>query len=211
MKPINKIFEYLKESNLTMIGYKYQDERIKDELISKLPHIEIFEFDSSFSVMSALKRTIRDKKIGSVLDGEEFSNTNFLVVDLGNFSMSKSEDGFKSMANGDHSRRCREWTFERSRHISEFIGHMRKEVLETKYSLIILSPVNSTMGSALGNDIPSFSGGNRSIYMADMVYVIEGRKIKIIKNRFGFDGDNITISLDNLKDYKYICSYENNN
>jgi hypothetical protein len=174
-----------------MIGYKYQDERIKDELISKLPHIEIFEFDSSFSVMSALKRTIRDKKIGSVLDGEEFSNTNFLVVDLGNFSMSKSESAF-----------------ERSRHISEFVGQMRKEVLETKYSLIILSPVNSTMGSALGNDIPSFSGGNRSIYMADMAYVIEGRKIKIIKNRF--DGDNITISLDNLKDYKYICSYENN-
>ena len=194
MKPINKIFEYLKESNLTMIGYKYQDERIKDELISKLPHIEIFEFDSSFSVMSALKRTIREKKIDSVLDGEEFSNTNFLVVDLGNFNMSKSED-----------------TFGRSRHISEFIGQMRKEVLETKYSLIILSPVNSTMGSALGKSIPSFSGGNRSIYMADMAYVIEGRKIKIIKNRFGFDGDNITISLDNLKDYKYICSYENNN
>lgn len=191
MKPINKIFEYLKESNLTMIGYKYQDERIKDELISKLPHIEIFEFDSSFSVMSALKRTIRDKKIGSVLDGEEFSNTNFLVVDLGNFSMPKSEDAFG-----------------RSRHISEFVGQMRKEVLETKYSLIILSPVNSTMESALGNDIPSFSGGNRSIYMADMAYVIEGRKIKIIKNRF--DSDNITISLDNLKDYKYICSYENN-
>lgn len=200
MKPINKIFEYLKESNLTMIGYKYQDERIKDEFISKLPHIEIFEFDSSFSVMSALKRTIRDKKIGSVLDGEEFSNTNFLVVDLGNFSMSKSEDSNESLS---------VWTFERSRHISEFVGQMRKEVLETKYSLIILSPVNSTMESALGNDIPSFSGGNRSIYMADMVYVIEGRKIKIIKNRF--DSDNITISLDNLKDYKYICSYENNN
>ena len=192
MKPINKIFEYLKESNLTMIGYKYQDERIKDELISKLPHIEIFEFDSSFSVMSALKRTIREKKIDSVLDGEEFSNTNFLVVDLGNFSMPKSEDAFG-----------------RSRHISEFIGQMRKEVMETKYSLIILSPVNSTMGSTLGKSIPSFSGGDRSIYMADMAYVIEGRKIKIIKNRF--DGDNITISLDNLKDYKYICSYENNN
>jgi hypothetical protein len=147
--------------------------------------------------MSALKRTIRDKKIGSVLDGEEFSNTNFLVVDLGNFSMSKSEDSNESLS---------VWTFERSRHISEFIGQMRKEVLETKYSLIILSPVNSTMGSALGN--PSFSGGNRSIHMADMAYVIEGGKIKIIKNRF--DSDNITISLDNLKDYKYICSYENN-
>jgi hypothetical protein len=126
-----------------------------------------------------------------VLDGEDFSNANFLVVDLGNFSIPKSEDAFG-----------------RSRHISEFIGQMRKEILETQYSLIILSPVNSTMESALGNDIPSFSGGNRSIYMADMAYVMEGRKIKIIKNRF--DGDNITISLDNLKDYKYICSYENN-
>ena len=192
MKPINKIFEYLKESNLTMIGYKYQDERIKDELISKLPHIEIFEFDSSFSVMATLKQTIREKKIDSVLDGEDFSNAEFIVVDLGNFSIPKSEDAFV-----------------RSRNISEFIGQMRKEVLETKYSLIILSPVNSTMESALGNDIPSFSGGNRSVYMADMVYLIEGRKIKIIKNRF--DGDNITISLDNLKDYNYICSYENNN
>ena len=192
MKPINKIFEYLKESNLTMIGYKYQDERIKDELISKLPHIEIFEFDSSFSVMVALKQTIREKKIDSVLDGEDFSNAEFIVVDLGNFSMSKSEDSFV-----------------RSRNISEFIGQMRKEVLDTKYSLIILSPVNSIMESALGNDIPSFSGGNRSVYMADMVYVIEGRKIKIIKNRF--DVDNISLSLDGLKDYKYICSYENNN
>ena len=198
MKPINKIFEYLKESNLTMIGYKYQDERIKDELISKLPHIEIFEFDSSFSVMAALKRTIRDKKIDSVLDGgEDFSNAEFIVVDLGNFDYPKEYDPSTSLG-----------SMNRSRSISEFIGQMRKEVLETKYSLIILSPVNSTMESALGNDIPSFSGGNRSIYMADMVYVIEGRKIKIIKNRF--DGDNITISLDNLKDYKYICSYENN-
>ena len=192
MKPINKIFEYLKESNLTMIGYKYQDERTKDELISKLPHIEIFEFDSSFSVMTALKRTIREKRIDSVLDGEDFSNVEFVVVDLGNFNRPKKE-----------------YVIGRSRHISEFIGQMRKEVMETQYSLIILSPVNSTMESALGNDIPSFSGGNRSVYMADMVYVIEGRKIKIIKNRF--DVDNISLSLDGLKDYKYICSYENNN
>ena len=186
MKPINKIFEYLKESNLTMIGYKYQDERIKDELISKLPHIEIFEFDSSFSVMAALTRTIREKKIDSVLDGEGFSNVEFVVVDLGNFDYSKEYDSSTSLG-----------SMSRSRSISEFIGQMRKEVMETKYSLIILSPVNS---NPIG-EIPSFSGGNRSIYMADMVYVIEGRKIKIIKNRF--DGDNII-------DYKYIFRYENN-
>lgn len=72
-----------------MIGYKFLDEPIKDEFISKLPHIEIFEFDSSFSVMVVLER-----------------------------------------------------------------------------------------------------------------------KINVVKNRF--DSDNISISLDGLKDYKYICSYEDN-
>ena len=72
-----------------MIGYKFLDEPIKDEFISKLPHIEIFEFDFVFSVM-----------------------------------------------------------------------------------------------------------------------VVLGRKINVVKNRF--DSDNISISLDGLKDYKYICSYEDN-
>ena len=182
MKSINKIFEYLKESNLTMIGYKYQDERIKDELISKLPHIEIFEFDSSFSVMKALTRTIRDEKIDSVLDGKGFSNVEFVVVDLGNFNTQKYD-------------------------LSTSLGSM-KELMETKYSLIILSPVNSnSIGES--SESSSFGGGNRSVYMADVVYVIQGEKINIMKNRFG--SDNITVSLDNLKDYKYICSYENNN
>jgi len=35
-----------------------------------------------------------------------------------------------------------------------------------------------------------------------------GIKINVVKNRF--DGDNISISFDGLKDYKYICSYEDN-
>jgi len=193
MKSINKIFECLKESNLTMIGYKYQDERIKDELISKLPHIEIFEFDSSFSVMKDLTRTIRDEKIDSVLDGKGFSNVEFVVVDLGNFNTQKYD---LSTSLGSMSR---------SRSISEFIGKMREELMETKYSLIILSPVNSN----LIGESSSFGGGNRGVYMADVVYVIQGEKINIMKNRLG--SDNITVSLDDLKDYKYICSYENNN
>jgi hypothetical protein len=38
--------------------------------------------------------------------------------------------------------------------------------------------------------------------------VVLGRKINVVKNRL--DGDNISISLDGLKYYKYICSYEDN-
>jgi hypothetical protein len=55
---IEQIFDFMNKSNLTIVGYQFQDERIKDEFISKLPHIEIFEFDSSFSVMSLLKRML---------------------------------------------------------------------------------------------------------------------------------------------------------
>jgi hypothetical protein len=92
-----------------------------------------------------------------------------------------------------------------SRSISEFVEKMRKEIVETKYKLVILSPVNSNpMG-----EIPSFTGGSRTSYMADLVYVIEGKKINIVKNRF--ERDNVSVSLENLKDYKYICNYENNN
>lgn len=186
MEPISKIFDFLKESNLTMIGYKFRDERIKDELISKIPCIEIFEFDSSFSVMATLKQTVRERKIGSVIDGEDFSQEEFLVVDLAGFR-SKSDEAIS-----------------RSKEISDMVEEMRAHTIGTEYKLIVLSPINSNPSG----EVPSFRGGSRSLYAADLVYVIEGRKINILKNRF--DGDNITISLDGLKDYKYICSYENN-
>lgn len=185
---IEQIFDFMNESNLTIVGYKFQDERIKDEFISKLPHIEIFEFDSSFSVMSSLKQKVRQNKIDFVLEGGSISNVKFIVVDLSNFKRHKDLSNMVI-----------------SRSISEFIDKMRKEVMETNYKLIILSPVNS---NPIG-EMPSFTGGSRSLYMADLVYVIEGKKINIVKNRI--ERDNVSVSLENIKDYKYICNYENNN
>lgn len=178
----------MNESNLTIVGYKFQDERIKDEFISKLPHIEIFEFDSSFSVISSLKQKVRENKIDFVLEGSSISNMKFVVVDLSNFKRHKDLSDMVI-----------------SRSISEFVEKMRIEVMETNYRLVILSPVNSNpMG-----EIPSFTGGSRTLHIADLVYVIEGKKINIVKNRF--ERDNVSVSLENLKDYKYICNYENNN
>jgi SepF-like predicted cell division protein (DUF552 family) len=185
---IEQIFDFMNKSNLTIVGYKFQDERIKDEFISKLPHIEIFEFDSSFSVISSLKQKVRENKIDFVLEGSSISNMKFVVVDLSNFKRHKDLSDMVI-----------------SRSISEFVEKMRKEIVETKYKLVILSPVNSNpMG-----EIPSFTGGSRTLYMADLVYVIEGKKINIVKNRI--ERDNVSVSLENLKDYKYICNYENNN
>ena len=141
----------MNESNLTIVGYKFQDERIKDEFISKLPHIEIFEFDSSFSVISSLKQKVRENKIDFVLEGSSISNMKFVVVDLSNFKRHKDLSDMVI-----------------SRSISEFVEKMRIEVMETNYRLVILSPVNSNpMG-----EIPSFTGGSRTLHIADLVYVI---------------------------------------
>ena len=40
---------------------------------------------------------------------------------------------------------------------------------------------------------------------------MQEKSMKVIKNRFGENGDDILVSFDKLKDYNYICNYENNN
>jgi hypothetical protein len=42
-----------------------------------------------------------------------------------------------------------------------------------------------------GNDINNFSGGSAPLYVSDLVFTISDNKIKVIKNRFGHDGDEI--------------------
>jgi len=50
------------ESTLTLIGYTFKDERIKDELISNFNYVEIKEIDSSFSFKSFL----RNEKLNTI-------------------------------------------------------------------------------------------------------------------------------------------------
>jgi hypothetical protein len=187
---IEQIFDFMNESNLTIVGYNFQDERIKDEFVSKLPHIEIFEFDSSFSVISSLKQKVRENKIDFVLEGSSISNMKFVVVDLANMKRHKDLSDIVY-----------------SRLISTFLESLRVDIYPTDYKVIVLSPVNTNITG--GTSATSFMGGSRSLYMADLAYVIEGKKINIVKNRF--ERDNVSVSLENLKDYKYICNYENNN
>ena len=52
MKKIDELFDLVKQSDMTLIGYTFQDERIKDELISNLNYIDVGKIDSSFSLRS---------------------------------------------------------------------------------------------------------------------------------------------------------------
>ena len=55
MEDISYFFNILEKSDISLLGYTFKNERIKDEIISKIPHVEIKEIDSSFSFRSYLR------------------------------------------------------------------------------------------------------------------------------------------------------------
>jgi hypothetical protein len=88
MKDIDYLFDLLKQSHISLLGYRFKQERLKDEIISKLPHMVFPEIDSSFSFKSFL----RDLKIQSILEtGETVETPEYLVLDL-NEIVFKSDD-----------------------------------------------------------------------------------------------------------------------
>jgi len=65
------------ESTLTLIGYTFKDERIKDELISNFNYVEIKEIDSSFSFKSFL----RNEKLNTIsLNAFWFKKINYKII-----------------------------------------------------------------------------------------------------------------------------------
>jgi hypothetical protein len=79
---------------------------------------------------------------------------------------------------------------------------------DSEYKLIITSPVNKTIGSDDSNNI-SYIGGNKTVYLSDVVFNIEGDKIRILKNRYGYlssDFENNIINIVNLKENSYEYS-----
>ena len=76
---IDYLFDLLKQSDISLLGYTFKQERLKDEIISKLPHVVIPEIDSSFSFKSFL----RNLKLESILEtGESVKNPEYIVLDL---------------------------------------------------------------------------------------------------------------------------------
>lgn len=158
----------IQESPLTLIGYTFKDERIKDELISNFNYVEIKEIDSSFSFKSFL----RNEKLNQVLDsGKEFD---YILLDLNNIR--PTYDGVSK--------------WDKSSFIRNVLEKLRERIWvegETQYKIIVTSPVHN----GPNDDIGSFIGGNQPIYMADLVVVLKDDISRVIKNRNGGEGDYI--------------------
>ena len=191
MKGIEYFFELIQKSDISLLGYRFKQERLKDEIISKLPHLVVPEIDSSFSFKSFL----RELKIKSILEtGDTVNNPEYLVLDL-------NEIVFKSGDLGG-----------RQNQIGNILNKIREDMYsgpEIPYKLLILTSLYSSVKNVDDVSITNFSGGSEPIYISDVVIVMGEKSMKVLKNRFGDNG--IDIFYNKLKDYNYICSYENNN
>ena len=191
MKSIEYFFELIQKSNISLLGYRFKQERLKDEIISKLPHLVVPEINSSFSFKSFL----RDLKLQSILEtGDTVNNPEYLVLDLNNIRFKSGDLGGRQIQ------------------IGNILNKMREDMYsgpELPYKLLILTSLYSSGKNSDDNSITNFSGGSQPIYMSDVVIIIQDESMKVLKNRF--DDNNIDISYNKLKDYNYICNYENNN
>ena len=160
----------IEESPLTLIGYTFKDELIKDELISNFNYVEIKEIDSSFSFKSFL----RNEKLNHILDsGKKFD---YILLDLNNI-LPTSYDPSK--------------VFSRVGFIKNVLEKLRERIWvegEPQYKIIVTSSLNKTSDK---DEIGSFVGGNQPIYMADLVVVLKDEIARVIKNRDGGEGDYI--------------------
>lgn len=193
MKDIDYLFDLLKKSDFSLLGYRFKQERLKDEIISKLPHRVVPEIDSSFSFKSFL----RDLKIDSILEtGYSVRNPEYIVLDLNDIRYKSSSV-----------------LFDKQYQIKRTVEKIREDIYSgtPSYKLLMLTSLYKSGTNTDNFDITNFMSGSGPIYMSDLSLVMQENSIKVIKNRFGNDGDDILISFDKLKEYNYICNYEHNN
>ena len=105
MKGIEYFFELIQKSDISLLGYRFKQERLKDEIISKLPHLVVPEIDSSFSFKSFL----RDLKLESILEnGDTVNNPEYLVLDLNDIRFNSDDLGGRQNQIGNIINKIRE-------------------------------------------------------------------------------------------------------
>ena len=191
MEDISYFFKILEKSDISLLGYTFKNERVKDEIISKIPHVEIQEIDSSFS----FKNYLRDEKLKYLFEGSDMSDIKvpkWFVLDINNITS-------KLLIN-------------KVKLIKEVLNNIRRYMYSDTYGiedpfykLLITCPLQKTISDF---DIHSFIGGNTPIYISDFVCAInDNNNLNVLKNRH--DDNDKKISLGGLKDYTYIYNYEN--
>lgn len=172
---VKTLYNKLKKSNLSLIGYSFKNERLKDELLSKLPHISLSNISSSFS----LKSYIRDLKISNLLENDQSNNIDYIVIDTTEFIISDR------------------------RNIEEIIGRLRIEN-NNNYKIILTSPVNTPVNTLVNNSMITGNSLKPLLYSDFSFLIKDNSKVEIIKDRYSTTSQKTTIDVSNIKDYSYI-------
>lgn len=187
MKPIDYLYDLVGQSNFTTIGYTFQDEKLKDELISRLPNFRLKELSSSFSfnnIKQKIKQKVRENRLDCLFDNtKEFIDMPkfyYLVVDLEDIPPSGKDNGDVSM--------------HRAIQLKNLLENLRSDSIENDYKVIFTSPTYITKNDDITDHL---KGGSSGMYVADLVLMIKDGFSKIAKNRFGFNDE--IISLNELK------------
>jgi hypothetical protein len=195
METIDYLYDLINKNEVILIGYRFSDERIKDEIISNLGRTKTIDLSSSFS----MKSTLRDMKIDQVLNDQK--KIDYLLLDINDIrTLFKERNSF---TNEDivNSRAIEETIYPIQNSVREFLRDSRngKDISDIK--LILTCPLNTTMSSSHKSGLDSFIGGSAPLFCADLGLMItqknDDKIIKIIKNRNG-DSDKI-IRYDSIK------------
>ena len=189
MNSVEDLFDLVKQSDVTLIGYTFRDEKIKDELISNFNYVDVGQIDWSFSFKSFL----RDLKINSILEtGEVVKKPDYILLDIGNIPI-KNNDAL----------------YGRQKFIQTFVEDFRSQIYtdcsgfpaKPQFKIILTTSLYRSVVNTDGNYINNFSGGSGPLYVSDLVFTISNDKIKVIKNRFGMDGDEILYNTKQIVEF----------
>jgi hypothetical protein len=75
MLDISYFYKSIDNSDISLLGYNFKNERIKDEIISKISYHEIKEIDSSFS----FRQLTRNQKLDNILNSDILEFMNFIL------------------------------------------------------------------------------------------------------------------------------------
>ena len=189
MESIDYLYNQISKVETTLIGYRFADERIKDEIISNLGRTKTIDLSSSFS----MKSIFRDMKIGQVLNDEE--KIDYLLLDINDIRTLFRERNNFTDQDIESSRAIQSTIYE----IRNCLRDSRNGEKISDIKLILTCPLNT---SGLNNNtIDAFMGGSTPLYYADLAMIItqqSGDKvIQVIKNRES--DSHKTIKYDSIK------------
>ncbi len=172
------ILNLINKSDISLIGYEYKSERIKDEFISNLNYIEINEINSSF----CFRTFLRDLKINYLFTDQSIPE--YILLDITNIYNDKIEKLLNKNLRKARKAKIRNVIMKMSEKIYTDFSTVYPQ--KPSFKLIITCPMYKSLNTGMDKNIctdAQFIGDNDILYMSQFAMIIIDDEISVIKNR----------------------------